>query len=231
VNSIYTGLFAGPYFDTYNSNYHYFERTTGMAECNVGRTTFISNGGLGGLTVGYLRKLSPLFSILIEADAILNSADSSTFSEHIPDDVSDLFSSFDLIIQYKIQYFVDLLLGTSININDQTNLFVKAGPTYTNLRSNVQTRNSLPPNYTLLFNSNKPLMGLAIQLGISRQLNSFISVYFAYMYRYFSRKNLSTLLGPDPTTPPRPVNEITRSVRVQSNAIYVGLNFKLVHFS
>jgi len=221
----YLGAFGGYYSAdfTYGATYFSSFQTNNQEMFSDSFQHGFSGGGQAGVQYHFT---SPYFVGLVFS-GVMNS-NKARLTELIQSEISLLFRGIQINHQFRVNSNYDLAAVFGIDITQRTQAYVKLGVTDGQLKDLVfatLTRTAPFPIRTLEQNQHKNIWGWVLGLGLSRDLNKWLSAFVEYDYYDYGRYNLDTLIRIPTIQSFFGTRDIlNQNVAIHSSAFRLGLN-------
>lgn len=135
----------------------------------------------------------------------------------------------DINQEFRAQSNLDIAALIGADITDHTHLYAKVGASCARFANHLfitQAAQAPFPIPSFQQIEKKNLWGWAVGLGLTRDLNKWMSMFLEYDHYDYGALNLRSLNNFTPLIPAAQTDRLTQNVVFTANAIRIGLNVK-----
>lgn len=229
---VYIGLFGGYSTADFAYGANYFATIAALLGGNQVFKSHVfqqgfSTGGQIGVNYHFCR---PYFlGLVLSAQYNANQA---RLVEHVEDGVVTDLQTFDINHAFRLKKNLDIAALIGADITARTHIYAKVGSSYAQFTHKLFTtraRNFPFPIPVLQQTAHKDLWGLVLGLGITQDINRWVSLFAEYDHYNYENRNLNALDNIRPnilSTTHR--DHLTQHVELTAHSIYAGLNFRFM---
>lgn len=235
----YVGGFVGAYSAAFDYSANYFNQFSSdgvQANALINNIVF-QHGGSGGGQIGVQYRFYNPYFIGLELSAMGNS-DKGHLTNTIDQTSTPNRILFSIDHQFRLQNTLDMAVKIGTDILQHTHSYVKIGASsalFSDQFSIIRNRGPAGattsfPNPVLQETEKKHLWGLLVGLGLSYDINRWLSLFAECDYYNYGQFNLNTFSNISPGINPSigEQDQLTQHIHVRASVVRLGLNVKLL---